>query len=268
MKTVRAGGKRLEVQVWGEPSEHPTMVFLHEGLGSVALWRDFPGVVHEVTGWPVVVYSRAGHGRSEAADLPRPLDWMMTEAVEVLPSVLAGVGVGSAVLVGHSDGATIAALHSAYGRDRFDTLGVVLMAPHFFTEEMGLAEIARAKAAFEGGDLPERMGKYHDDPRATFNGWADAWLDPRFATWNVEDALEEIRVPVLAIQGRDDQYGTLAQIAAVTDRVDGAEALILDGCKHVPHLEQPEAVLAVIESFCTKVLKFHVDDLKYRHRWP
>lgn len=259
-----AGGKQLEVRTWGEPSEHPTLVLLHEGLGCVALWRGFPDALHGATGWPVVVYSRAGHGRSAADDLPRPLDWMMREAVEVLPQVLAGAGVGSAVLVGHSDGATIAALHSAYGRDRFDTLGIVLMAPHFFTEAMGLAEIARAKAAFAGSDLPERMAKYHDDPHATFNGWAEAWLDPAFADWNVEGALDQIRVPVLAVQGRQDQYGTLKQIEAVKGRVADAEAVILEGCKHVPHLEQPEAVLAAIEGICIKVLDAHVKSLTYR----
>lgn len=252
---ITAAGKRLEAQIWGEPSAHPTAVFLHEGLGSVALWRTFPGAVHEATGWPVVAYSRAGHGRSEAAEFPRPLDWMMHEAVEVLPDVLVATGVGSAVLVGHSDGATIAALHAAYGRDRHKMLGVVLMAPHFFTEDMGLAEIARTRAAFDKSDLPERMAKYHDDAEAMFNGWAGAWLDPAFRAWNVEDALDRIAVPVLAIQGREDPYGTLAQIEAVTERAADARALILDGCGHAPHLEQPEAVLSEIEKMCNKMHK-------------
>lgn len=254
--TIRAGGKALEVRTWGEPAHHPTLVLLHEGLGSIDLWHSFPEALHEATHWPVVAYSRAGHGRSEAEDIPRPLDWMTREATEVLPAVLAGAGVGTALLVGHSDGATIAALHAALGPDRHTTCAVVLMAPHFFTEPMGLREIARARDAFTGSDLPKRMAKYHTDPTALFTAWSDAWLSPAFEGWTVEEALTRITMPVLAIQGRADQYGTLAQIDAVRDHAAGhVETLILDGCKHAPHLEQPEVIVDAIRDMCIKAHK-------------
>lgn len=250
---VSAAGKRLEVQCWGAaPVDGQAVVLLHEGLGCVALWKGFPDALHAATGWPVMAYSRAGYGMSEADDLPRPLDWMSREA-EALPVVLEAVGVTHPVLIGHSDGATIAALAAGgiEGRRllRLHVLAVVLMAPHFFTEEVGLAEIARAVHAFEGGDMAQRMGKYHNDPVATFRGWADAWLSEGFADWNVEAALCGIAAPLLVIQGREDQYGTLAQVASVTDRVAGAQALILEDCRHVPHLEKPTEVLSAIATF-------------------
>lgn len=264
-----AGGKQLEYRCWGDaPTDGRCVVLLHEGLGCVALWKRFPQDLSEALGLPVMAYSRAGYGWSEADDLPRPLDWMTREA-RVLPEVLEAFGIWEAVLIGHSDGATIAAIAAGLsgggntepvvdaadraGRQRLlrrsGVRAAVLMAPHFFTEDEGLAEIARADAAFETAGLAERMGKYHRDPVATFRGWADAWLSEGFRDWNVEACLDDIRAPVLVIQGRDDQYGTLAQVEAVTSRVPGAEALILEDCRHVPHLEQTEAVLAKITTF-------------------
>lgn len=258
---VEAGGKRLEYRCWGPPPRQGrAIVMLHEGLGCVALWKGFPEALQAAIGLPVMAYSRAGYGFSEADDLPRPLDWMTREA-EVLGEVLAAFGVARPVLVGHSDGATIAAI--AAGRSGIaaaaaggpllpiaplgrTVLAAVLMAPHFFTEEAGLAEIARANEGFEVSDMAARMGKYHRDPVATFRGWADAWLSPGFKDWNVEDELDGISAPVLVVQGRSDQYGTLAQVEAVRTRVPGARALILEDCRHVPHLERPEAVLAGI----------------------
>lgn len=258
---VLAAGKRLEVAYWGAaPADGRALVLLHEGLGCVALWKGFPQALFEATGVPVMAYSRAGYGMSEADDLPRPLDWMSREA-GVLPEVLGAVGVTHPVLVGHSDGATIAALaaggvgdgvgigvgpllpHAPLGRA---VLAAVLIAPHFFVEEEGRAEIARAAEAFDGSDMAARMGKYHRDPVATFRGWADAWLSDGFEDWNVEAELDGITAPVLVIQGREDQYGTLAQVSAVTDRVAGARALILEGCRHVPHLEKPADVVSGI----------------------
>ncbi len=245
---VTAGGKRLEYRCWGNaPRDGRAIVLLHEGLGCVALWKGFPEALNAATGLPVLAYSRAGYGMSDADDLPRPLDWMTREAVDLLPEVLAAFGLTRPVLIGHSDGATIAAIHA--GRVG-GVAAVVLMAPHFFTEEMGLAEIARAAEIFDGSDMAARMAKYHRDPVATFRGWADAWLSPGFREWNVEAVLDGIEVPVLAIQGRDDQYGTLAQIDAVTARVQSsARAVILDACRHVPHLEQPDAVIREISQF-------------------
>jgi pimeloyl-ACP methyl ester carboxylesterase len=248
---VVAGGKRLEYRCWGPaPKGGRAIILLHEGLGCVALWRDFPERLQMASGLPVLAYSRAGYGQSDADDLPRPLDWMTREARDVLPEVQAAFGITRPVYVGHSDGASIAAL-AAGAQVGID--GAVLMAPHFFTEDMGLAEIARADALFRGTEMAARMGKYHRDPVATFRGWADAWLSPGFREWNIEDALRGITCPLLAIQGRQDQYGTLEQIEAVRRQVAHAQIEVLEACQHMPHLEQPEATLSVIARFMHKI---------------
>ncbi|MFK7858239.1 MAG: alpha/beta fold hydrolase [Granulosicoccus sp.] len=250
--TLTANDKALEYACFGPPpSEAPTLVLLHEGLGCTRLWRGFPSALHAATGFGVFAYSRAGYGKSDPAQLPRPLDYMTREAVEVLPEVLNAIDVQSAVLVGHSDGATIAAIFAG-AMDDSTVAGIVLMAPHFFTEDAGLAEIARARDAFNSGNLRERMSKYHRDPDNAFRGWNDTWLHPDFKAWNVAAILDNIRVPVLAIQGREDPYGTLAQIDAITHRVclSSVSSLILNGCLHAPHLEQGPAVVAAITAFC------------------
>ena len=243
-----ANGVRLEHACLGPgPDAAPTLVLLHEGLGCTALWRDFPRALVDATGRGVLAYSRAGYGRSAPAILPRPLDYMTREALDVLPAVLDAFGVRRAVLLGHSDGATIAAIHA--GRVADDRVrGLVLMAPHFFTEPAGLAEIRAARVAFERDDgLRTRMAKYHDDPDNAFRGWNDAWLHPDFETWNVSDVIDGIRVPTLAIQGARDQYGTMAQIDVMRRRARAPlETLILDGCRHSPHLERPDEVIAAV----------------------
>ncbi|WP_224813560.1 alpha/beta fold hydrolase [Hasllibacter sp. MH4015] len=244
---VTAHGRRLEYRCWGpDPSGGAAIVLLHEGLGSVALWRGFPQALVETTGLPVLAYSRAGYGFSDADDLPRPLDWMTHEAVEVLPQVLSAFALDRPILVGHSDGATIAAIHAGLvGGLR----GVTLMAPHFFTEEMGLAEIARAARRFDTSDLPERMARYHTDPRATFRGWADAWLSPGFRDWNVAEVLDDTTCPILAIQGVQDEYGTKAQIDVISTRARDVRVHMLDPCGHSPHLERQDAVLSAISDW-------------------
>jgi pimeloyl-ACP methyl ester carboxylesterase len=251
---LTAGGKRLEYRCWGPgPEAAPTVVLLHEGLGCLALWRDFPEKLAQRTGWGVMAFSRAGYGQSDPAEVPRPLDYMTREAHEVLPQVLDAVGFRRGVLMGHSDGATIAAEYAG-GIEDFRVRGLILMAPHFFTEDMGLAEIARAKEAFDKGDLKDRMAKYHRDAEATFRGWNDAWLDPKFRDWNVAEVIDYLRVPALAIQGRDDPYGTLAQIEELETRAySPVDTLVLDDCQHAPHLEQPEAVLAEVAEFCARL---------------
>lgn len=251
---LEAGGKALEYRCHGPaPSEGPTVVMLHEGLGSMGLWRDLPEALAEATGWGVLAYSRAGYGRSDPADLPRPLDYMTREAVDVLPVVLDGLGVGPCVLMGHSDGATIAAVYAGSVQDH-RVRGLVLMAPHFFAEPDGLAEIARAKVAFEEGDLRDRLARHHDDAEATFRGWNDAWLDPGFADWNVSDVIDYLRVPTLAIQGRDDPYGTLAQVAEIEGRAySPVDVLILEGCGHAPHLDRRDDVVAAVTEFAGRL---------------
>jgi len=261
--TLEAGGKTLEYRCFGpNPSDAPTIVMLHEGLGSAGLWRDFPRMIAEATGMGVCAYSRTGYGQSDPADLPRPLDYMTYEAVDVLPEVLNAISFHRGILLGHSDGATIAAIHAGSVED-YRVRGIVLMAPHFFTEETGLAEIARAKTAYEDGDLRERMAKHHRDPDHTFRGWNDAWLDPAFARWNVAEVIDYLRIPALAIQGRQDQYGTLAQIAELESRAySPVDVAILDDCRHAPHQDQPEKTLAAITEFAVRLERIEAAEVE------
>lgn len=248
-----AGGKRLEYAAWGPPpGAAPTLVLLHEGLGCVALWRDLPERLAAATGFGVVAYSRAGYGRSDPADLPRPLDYMTREAVAVLPGVLDALGIGRCLLLGHSDGATIAAEHAGRVEDH-RVRGLVLIAPHFFTEEIGLAEIAAARKAYVTTELRGRMAKYHRDPDNAFFGWNDVWLNELAGRWNVAEVIDAWRIPCLAIQGAEDQYGTLAQIREIEARSHApVETAIIAGAHHAPHLEAPDETLAAIAAFCAR----------------
>ncbi len=235
------------------PKDAPTIVMLHEGLGCVALWRDFPRQVAEATGCGVFVFSRRGYGQSGPIPLPRPLDFMTREAVDVLPQILDAIGFHQGILFGHSDGATIAAIYAGSFSDH-RVRGLILMAPHFFTEQDGLAEIAKTNAAFEATDLSTRMAKYHADADGAFRGWADTWLHPDFKDWNVAEVIDYFRVPVLAIQGRDDQYGTLAQIEEIESRAySPVDLVVLDDCQHAPHAEQPDATLAAVGEFVARL---------------
>lgn len=247
-------GKTLEYACYGPaPAQKPTLILLHEGLGSTALWRNFPSELSKATGFGVFVYSRAGYGFSDLADLPRPLNYMTREAEDVLPELLDRINLHSGILVGHSDGASIAAIYAGSVADKRIN-GVVLMAPHFFTEELGLDAIATARVEFDKGALRERMQKYHRDADNTFYGWNDSWLHPEFKHWNISGVLNQITVPVLAIQGSDDQYGTLAQIEVIKTRCPApVDSLILKNCKHSPFLEQESSVLTAISRFCRSV---------------
>ncbi len=253
---IVADGKRLEAAAFGPPPEAaPTLVLLHEGLGCVALWREFPQKLAHATGFGVFVYSRAGYGRSDPVDLPRPLDYMTQEARLSLPAALDAIGFRRGVLVGHSDGASIAAIHAGE-RDDARVKGLALIAPHLFTEPPGLAAIAEAKRAYETGDLKARLARHHAHVDAAFLGWNGAWLDPGFKSWTIESFVERWRAPALVIQGTDDQYGTLAQVRAVEKRSPApVETLVLDNCRHAPQFEQPDATLAAIGAFCRSVLR-------------
>ncbi len=252
------GDQQLEWQCWGTRSEgQPVLVMLHEGLGCTALWRSFPSDLCAATGLPVFAYSRAGYGQSSATALPRPLDYMQREAAQTLPKIIDALDDPDIILLGHSDGASIAACYSGWHASK-RMLGSILIAPHFFTEPHGLKAIAEAKQAFESTDLPRKMAKYHRDANATFYGWNDAWLHPDFAKWNIEDALDGIQCPTLVIQGLDDQYGTPAQCHCVAARSPSAvEIHLLDNCQHAPHLEQPDQTLGLIAQF-VEPLKAHI----------
>ncbi len=247
-------GKRLEALFYGPgPDRAPTLVMLHEGLGCVALWRDFPQRLAAATGFGVFAYSRAGYGQSDSVPLPRPLDYMTREARETLPALLDAIGLRRGVLLGHSDGASIAAIYAGSVED-FRVRGLVLLAPHFFTEEGGLASIAAAREAYRTGDLRAKLGKYHRDVDNAFLGWNDAWLDPGFKAWNIADVIDYLRIPVLAIQGADDRYGTLAQIREIENRSYApVDVEILSGCGHAPHLERPDEALAAVADFCARL---------------
>lgn len=251
-RLIDVAGHRLEcVRIRGAGGA-PTLVFLHEGLGSVALWKDFPARVAEATGCPVLVYSRAGYGRSSAAALPRAPDYMHIEALTVLPALLDRLAIADPILVGHSDGASIALLHAGSGRRPVQAL--VALAPHVFVEDMSIASIAEARRQFETTDLRQRLARRHADPDAAFRGWNDIWLAPAFRGWNIESCLPGVRCPVLLIQGRDDEYGSATQLDAIERQVGGKVArLELADCRHSPHRDQPEATLAAIVDFVATV---------------
>jgi len=227
------------------PGAEPALVFLHEGLGSVALWRDFPERLARATGRRALVYSRAGHGNSPVPDTPRTPRFMHDEALEVLPELLATHGIEKPVLVGHSDGGSIALIHAS----RHPVTKLVLLAPHVFVEDLSVASIAEARETFETTDLRDRMARYHRDPEATFRLWNDIWLAPEFRDWSIEDVLPAITAPVLAIQGEHDQYGTLAQIDAIEAGVSGSFQRAVLNARHAPHLEAPEETLEAAARF-------------------
>ncbi len=257
MQFLSAGGHRLEYSLLhpeAPASGAPTLVFLHEGLGSVALWKRFPGEVVAATGCPALVYSRYGYGKSDKLAAARKVDYMHREALDVLPEVLEQLGIGAPVLIGHSDGASIALIHAGSGKR--PVRGVVAMAPHVFVEEITVKSIAEAGETFRSTDLAERLGRYHDDVESTFRGWNDIWLHPDFLRWNIEDCLAGVRCPVLLIQGEDDQYGTTAQVEAVARQVSGpVQTLMLPDCAHSPHQSmQKDATVAAIAQFVRNLI--------------
>lgn len=252
---ITINGRKLECSAWnGSPSEKPAIILLHEGLGSVGLWRSFPEKLAERTGYCVFAYSRAGYGQSDIGrELPWPLDYMTREAMNVLPAVLDAIGFRRGILLGHSDGASIAAIYAGGVKD-FRVRGLCLISPHFFTEPKGLLSIAEAKMQFETGVLRERLAKHHADVDHVFRGWNGAWLDPAFKRWNIEGAVAHIRVPVLAIQGLADQYGTLAQIEALTNGCYApVDTALFENCKHSPHIEQPDRTVAAVSNFLARL---------------
>ena len=251
-------GLRIETAWYGPPPERAaTLVLLHEGLGCVAMWKDFPERLAARTGFGVLAYSRLGYGKSDPVPLPRPLSYMHDEARDVLPPVLDQAGVRKAILVGHSDGASIATIYAGSFQD-FRIRGLALLAPHFFVEDVSIASIAAAKQAYEAGGLRARLACYHDDVDVAFRGWNDAWLDPGFREWRIDDALAHIRVPMLIVQGRDDRYGTAAQLElAERDAYCPVETLLLEDCGHSPHVDQPKVTLNEIAAFAARILTQH-----------
>ncbi len=248
--TLAVDGVALEAAWWGEVRrEKPVFVLLHEGLGSVGLWRDFPARLAAATGLAVFAYSRPGYGRSDPVTLPRPLSYMEDEARDRLGRVLAAAGITRAILLGHSDGASIAAIYAGMAPDP-RLAGLILIAPHFFVEEISLQAIAQAREAYWGGDLRARLARHHRDVAGAFRGWNEAWLDPGFAAWRIDRFLPLIRIPVLIIQGLADPYGTLAQVACAEAALPAPpRVLLVEGAGHAPHLSHQAQVLAAIDAF-------------------
>ena len=259
--TLTIANSDLEYRMIGPaPDVAPTIVMLHEGLGSVDLWSDFPDKLAEATGAGIFVYSRAGYGASSPARLPRQPDYMHVEALDVLPKVLDAIGFRRGILLGHSDGASIAAIYAGGIQDH-RVRGIALIAPHFVVEDISVRSIAEIKEIYEKADLRSKLARWHKDVDNAFYGWNGAWLDPDFRKWDITDELAYIRVPMLIVQGEDDQYGTVKQIeAAERECYCPVEVTRLKGAKHSPQREASVATLRAIADF--------VADVERMNEWP
>jgi pimeloyl-ACP methyl ester carboxylesterase len=253
-----AVGDRTIEYAWVGPErtggDDIVLVFLHQGLGCIELWRGYPAVLAEAAGLPGFVYSRFGYGGSDPCELPRPLDYMEREGTEVLPQVLAAAGIGRHILIGHSDGGSISIAYAG-GTPAAGLLGAVLEAPHVFTEQINVDAVAATRREYDHGKLKRAFEKYHGaNADCAVHGWSGAWTDPGFADWNMDRYLASIRVPLLVIQGADDQYGTAAQPDTIARLTGGpCEVLMLAECAHAPHEEQPEAVLQAMLRFVGEI---------------
>jgi pimeloyl-ACP methyl ester carboxylesterase len=254
MRRVEAAGQRLEcvrlAAAQARPAA-PSIVFLHEGLGSVSMWRDFPQRVADATGCEAVVYSRRGHGRSDPRTAPLSVSYLHDEALIVLPALLERLRIERPILLGHSDGASISLIYA--GSVPNAASAVIAMAPHVMVEELSVASIAQARVAYETTDLRRRLSRHHADADAAFWSWNRIWLDSAFREWNIESRLPSIACPILAIQGEDDEYGTMEQIERIARQARDVAVVKLADCRHSPHKDQPDATLAAIKAFVRRL---------------
>jgi pimeloyl-ACP methyl ester carboxylesterase len=252
--------RQLEYRMVGpRPDTAPTLVMLHEGLGSAALWGDFLPQLSAATGTGVFAYSRAGYGRSSPMALPWPVSYMHDEARDVLPKLLDAIGFQRGLLCGHSDGASIATIYAGSHQDH-RVRGLALMAPHFFVEDVSIAAIAEAREAYVKTDLRERLARWHANVDVAFRGWNDVWLNPEFRAWDITEMLAYVRVPILIVQGEDDQYGTPRQIAVAQEECYcPVEVALLPDARHSPYKEAPAATLAAMAGFVNRLLKDHAE---------
>lgn len=255
---LRIGASDLEYRMIGPaPDKAPTIVMLHEGLGCVGLWGGFPEKIQAATGAGVFVYSRAGYGASTKAGLPRPLDYMHLEALDVLPKLLDRIGFRRGLLLGHSDGASIATIYAGGVQDH-RVRGVVMIAPHFVVEDISVASIEKIRRAYETTELKAKLKRWHVDVDNAFYGWNGAWLDPKFRAWDISEYLAYIRVPVAILQGADDEYGTIRQVEIAREECYcPVDVAIVPGTGHSPHREAPEATLNAISDFAGSILHTH-----------
>jgi pimeloyl-ACP methyl ester carboxylesterase len=255
---LQIGASALEYRMIGPaPDEGPIIVMLHEGLGSVGLWGDFPDRLQAATGAGVFVYSRAGYGASSPVKLPRPLNYMHVEALEVLPRLLDRIGFRRGLLLGHSDGASIATIYAGGIADH-RVRGVVMIAPHFIVEDVSVSSIAEIRTAYETTALKSKLARWHGDVDNAFYGWNGAWLDPAFRNWDISEYLAYIRVPVAILQGADDQYGTIRQVEiARQECYCPVEVMMVQGTGHSPHRDAPEVTLNVVSEFAESIFDTH-----------
>jgi pimeloyl-ACP methyl ester carboxylesterase len=256
--TITIGEMSLECDWFGpRPSEAPTIVMMHEGLGALSTWRNFPERVAQATRAGVFAFSRAGYGRSSPAPLPRPVDYLHREAVDVLPRVLDAIGFTRGILLGHSDGGSIAAIYAGSHQDH-RVRGLVLIEPHFFVEDMNIAAIRRTAEDYKTTDLRTRLQRHHANADDTVQGWLDFWLHPQFKSFDIREELRHIRVPILIVKGENDPYGTIEQIrAAENECYCPVESVVVPNARHAPHHDQPELTLEAIASFINHILWFH-----------
>lgn len=236
------------------PEEAPTLVFLHDGLGAAGSWSRFAPDLAAALGCGALVYSRAGYGASDPVPLPRPVEFMHHEALVVLPGILEGHGIRRAVLVGHSDGASISLIHAARASTRDRVLALALEAPHVFVEPLTVSSIAALRERYE--EVREKLERLHGPGTdATFEGWADVWLRPEFLAWDIQDLLPSVACPVLVVQGEEDEFGTVRQVEAIARRASGpVETVLLPGCGHSPHFQRREETLAAMTAFLRVLL--------------
>jgi pimeloyl-ACP methyl ester carboxylesterase len=255
---LKVASSELEYRMIGpHPHEAPTLVLLHEGLGSVGQWGDFPDRLATATSAGVFVYSRAGYGQSSPVPLPRPLTYMHDEALEVLPKLLDAIGFRRGILIGHSDGASIATIYAGGVQDH-RIRGLSLIAPHFVVEDVSIVSIAAAKQAYESTDLRDKLARWHKYVDVAFRGWNEAWLDPQFRKWDISESLAYIRVPVQIVQGEADQYGTLRQIEIAQEECYcPVDVTLLPGIGHAPHREAPNRTLIAVSDFVNRILHLH-----------
>jgi pimeloyl-ACP methyl ester carboxylesterase len=255
MNSLTIDGLRIEAEWHGPPPEiAPTLVLLHEGLGCVTMWRDFPAALAKRTGCGVLAYSRRGYGSSDPRPLPWPCSYMHDEAFDVLPYVLDAAGIRKTILVGHSDGASIATIYAG-GRQDFRVRGLALMAPHFFIEDVTVASIAQAQQSYDSGELRERLARHHKNVDIAFRGFSEPWLRPECRSWRIDEYIAYIRVPILIVQGEDDQYGTLDQVKLAKETAYcPVETLVLPNCRHSPQFDRPEPTLNAIGEFVRRVV--------------
>lgn len=251
-------GKKIDIEYqWISPerTDRPLIVFLHEGLGSISMWRDWPAKVCEATGCRGLVHSRYGYGQSTTRPLDeaRGVDYLHVQAHDALPALFEALGLGDEqpILFGHSDGGSIALLYAALFPDSVRAIAVA--APHIFVEDITLEGIRKARDVYQSTDFPARLARHHRDGESVFRAWVDVWLTPAFRDWNIEAFLEDIRCPVLAMQGVDDEYGTLEQIRGIERRVPGTRLLEIPSCGHSPHRDQPQAVIEALREFLSDI---------------